>query len=599
MTSAEEVKSKLDIVEIIQEYLPLKKRGASYFALCPFHNEKTPSFHISRERQFYKCFGCGEGGDVFAFVQKMEGMDFLEALRHLAEKAGVKIEKFDPKVYSQKNKLFDLIDLAARYYHEVLLRSHGAEEARAYLKKRGLAEFTVDIFNLGFAPSGWDTMLNFLVSKKYSPKEIFDAGLAVKKERGEGYYDRFRSRIMFPIHDEHGRTVGFTARLLPSEEKDPKAGGKYINTPQTEIYNKSRVLYGLDLAKREIKNQNLAILVEGNMDVISCHEIGMKNVVAASGTALTFEQVALLKRFTENIAVSFDMDKAGELAAEKGIGLLLESGMNIRVITLPAGAGKDPDEAVKKNSEVWKKAVEDALPVMEYLFLRAETRFGRADGEARKNFGKMVLPYIVKISDKIEQTFWIQKLAAVLQVPEEVLLEYLKKNPLKSESETVKTASVPPGNRYELLTRRLLSLIFIAPQNFEFVIDRVTPTMLGSDAGRRLYEAAILLYNSMGTLQYPVLKQKLQESGSSAGLLDSLERLIMEGEAEFGALEAPLAQKEMLAAVRDLREFYFKEERKNLTRELQAAESSGEEERAKEIFYKIQELHKSGGEHYS
>ncbi|MBI2098811.1 DNA primase [Candidatus Uhrbacteria bacterium] len=589
MTSAEEVKSKLNIVDIIQEYLPLKKRGASFFALCPFHQEKTSSFHVSAERQFYKCFGCGESGDIFSFTQKMEGMEFPEALRRLAEKAGVKIEQFDARIQSRKNRILDLLDLAAKFYHETLLRSSQAEEAREYLSGRGLAPTTIELFQLGFAVNSWDALFNFLVSKKYGPDEIFLSGLAVRRERGDGFYDRFRGRIMFPIRDLHGAVAGFTARILPSEEKNPQAGGKYVNTPQTEFYNKSRILFGLDLAKREIKNQDTAVIVEGNMDAISSFQAGVKNVVASSGTALTEEQVALLRRFTENICLSFDMDKAGENAAEKGIDLLLRAGVNVKIITLPKDAGKDPDEAIRKNPDIWKEAISSARPVMEYLFSVAEERFGLSDGEARKRFGKMIISHIAKINDKIEQNFWLGRLSAVLGVSEGILREYLvlpkeaKGAPGAAPNE--KSQSV---NRHVLLSRRLMALLLFFTQSAEFVIDRISPKMLGDEKISRLYEEAIVHYNSTGALKYQDFRQKL----GADELIDALDRIVLEGETEFDLLEAENFQKEVLACARDLKECYLAEERKRLTRELALAESRGDQPLVAEISYKINELFK-------
>lgn len=598
MTPAEEVKSKLNIVEIIQEYVPLKKRGVSHFANCPFHQEKTPSFHVSAERQFYKCFGCGEGGDVFAFVQKMEGMEFPEVLRHLAEKAGVKIERFDARVLHSRNRVLDLLDLAARYYKEVLSRSTQGEEARQYLKKRGVLPVTVDLFVLGYAPDSWDALLNFLISKKYTAKEIYEAGLAVARERAEGYYDRFRGRIMFPIKDLHGHVVGFTARILPSKEGERESGGKYINTPQTDFYNKSRVLYGLDLAKREIKNQNLAILVEGNMDVVACHQAGMKNVIAASGTALTEEQVALIKRFTENVALSFDMDTAGALAAEKGIGLLLLSGMNIKVITLPEGAGKDPDEAIRKNPELWRKAVSEAKPVMQYLFSSAERKFGVIGGEARKNFGNFLLPYIAKIKDQIEQSFWIQELGRTIETEVDVLRRYIK--PLSpSVPEKIKSALTGQVRRHVLLGRRLLSIMLLMPGNTSFVIDQLTPLMLRDELESRLYEEMIVLYNNNGNISYADLKQKLAANQENTGLLGVLDRVIVDAETDFGEVDPGILQKELLNTIKDIRSLHFNEETKRLTGELAKAEGLGDKARTSELFIKIQELHNKGGEHHS
>ena len=302
-SQVDEIKSKVDIVEIIQEYIQLKPAGANWKAPCPFHNEKTPSFMVSRDKQIFHCFGCGEGGDIFTFVQKIENIDFPEALKILAEKAGVKLKKIDPTLVSQKTKLMDICHLAAEFFHKALTSSKEGQISRDYIAKRKLSPQTLADFKIGYAPDSWDLLLNLLRKKGYKDNDIFLAGLVVKNDRGQ-LYDRFRQRLMFPIFDQHGNIVGFTGRILDASKENQ--GGKYVNTPQTLIYNKSLIAYGLDKAKSEIKKQDLVVVVEGNMDVIASHQAGIKNVIASSGTALTLEQLKILQRYSNNLALAFD-----------------------------------------------------------------------------------------------------------------------------------------------------------------------------------------------------------------------------------------------------------------------------------------------------
>ncbi|HSD12895.1 MAG TPA: DNA primase, partial [Patescibacteria group bacterium] len=301
----EEIKMKTDIVALMSEYVRVKKSGATFMAVCPFHSEKTPSLHVSPDKGMWYCHGCGEGGDVFGFVMRMEGLDFMDAMRFLAKKAGVVLSEQDTKEQTERQLLMKVNGAAAKYYHEVLRKSPQAEVARGYVAKRKLTEQTVEEFALGFSPDSWDAVLNFLKSKGVTDEQAYRAGLVSKSDRGRGYYDRFRGRLMFPIQDHNGNVVGFTARVMPGPDgKDPKDEAKYINTSQTLIYNKSHVLYGLHAAKQEIKKKNLAVVVEGNMDVIATHQAGVRNVVASSGTSFTAEQLQLLKRFTDRLVLS-------------------------------------------------------------------------------------------------------------------------------------------------------------------------------------------------------------------------------------------------------------------------------------------------------
>ncbi len=351
MDQKEEIKTRVDIAELIGEYLTLKPAGGGSFkALCPFHAEKTPSFHVSKEKQIWHCFGCGEGGDCFSFVMKMDGLDFPEALRVLGKRVGVEVARFDTTASNERQRLVELNEFAAACYHKALLDSPNAAEARAYVERRGITPELLEKFRLGFAPDAWDGLSKFLERKGFRLAEAERAGLVQRRRSGQGFLDRFRCRLMVPLRDHHGSVVAFTGRLLPSPLTPPLAGGetrevgpKYLNSPETAVYHKGELLFGLDLAKSEIKEQKAVVIFEGNLDVIASHKAGIENVVASSGTALTQHQLDLLKRFTDTLVFSFDEDAAGFHAARRGIALARERGFQIKVALLPPEAGKDPD----------------------------------------------------------------------------------------------------------------------------------------------------------------------------------------------------------------------------------------------------------------
>src|SRR3989339_1055353 len=425
MTDTQSIKDRLDIVQLIQEYLPLKKTGANWKAPCPFHREKTPSFMVHPEKQIWHCFGCGKGGDIFSFVQEIEGMDFPETLKFLADKAGVKLENnFQSEVQkSQKNRIMEINAKAAYFFHRFLLDIPGAKSAREYLERRRLKTETIEKWQVGYIPEQWDLLTRYLLKKGYGIEDLVASGLTIKRDgadaqTGRGFYDRFRGRIMFPLSDAHGNVVGFTGRILVEKEN---SGGKYVNTPQTPVYDKSRVIYGLDKAKSEIKAKDLTVMVEGQMDVIACHQAGMKNVVASSGTALTEEQVHLLKRYSNNLNMAFDMDEAGQNAARRGITVALKDGFGVKVIRLPKDAGKDPDECLKKHPQIWFDAVEKAQEVMEWYFEKSFTNRDLNNHKNKQVIANELLSEIALIQYAVERDHWLKELGSQLAVEVSVL----------------------------------------------------------------------------------------------------------------------------------------------------------------------------------
>jgi len=495
----EEIKERLNIIEVIQEYVPLKKLGNSYKARCPFHNEKTPSFTASEEKQFFHCFGCSKGGDVFTFVQEIEGVEFVEALRMLAKKANVELTPVNREEHNERTRLLDCLDQAARFYQTVFASSEG-ERGRAYVAGRGLDAETIATFQVGYSPDAWDRLLQHLRAAGFTDTEMERAGLILRSAKTGGYYDRFRSRVMFPIYNTHGNVIGFGGRTLKSDEKE----AKYINSPQTELYNKSAVLYGLHVAKKFIQKMDVAVVVEGYMDVATAHQAKFRNVIAASGTALTHDQIRLLKRLTQNVILSFDSDSAGLNAAWRGMQVAITEGMNIKVLVLPSG--KDPDELIRKDPQAFRQAAIDAKPFMEYAFDVVLNPLDLSNVAHKKKAAKELLPMIALFPSPIEKTYYIQQLAKLLGVTAEILQQTIAT--MKKPGQTTKPANTvavtaktgQKKTRAESLSDRLIALLAVYPQDFGIVVDRMKDDLLAGDTPRRLYKLFEQSYNQSGHL---------------------------------------------------------------------------------------------------
>jgi len=422
----ETIKDKIDIVSLVQSYTPLIKAGKNFKANCPFHNEKTPSFMVSPEIGIYKCFGCQKAGDIFSFVQEIEHVGFRDALEILAERAGVKLTKqgeFD-KDKSKAQKILELNILAEKFYHYILTNHDIGKKAREYLKKRGIKEKTIEHFKIGYAPKSWDSLLNFLVSKKLDIINMASAGLIVPRKSGGGYFDMFRGRIIFPLKDIRGRTIGFAGRTIFME--DPK----YINTQETAVFKKDKFLFGLNLSKSSIKEKNLAIIVEGELDMISPFQAGVTNIVASKGTSVTENQLKILKRVTNTLIFFFDQDIAGKAAQERGIKLAESLDFNIKCALLPKKY-KDPDELAQKDKKELINSIKNSLNLYDYYFYIAKEKFNTKDPIQKKQAGEYILAKIREIKNVIEKDHYIKKASEFLEVSQETILNYLKELDLK------------------------------------------------------------------------------------------------------------------------------------------------------------------------
>ncbi len=471
MDQVDEVKSKIDIVEVISSYVGLKKAGRNFSGLCPFHSEKTPSFIVTPDRQVFKCFGCGEGGDVFTFLEKIENWDFRETLEELAKRAGVKLKSFGrTESGGEKEKLLTINKTAAKFFNYILLKHKLGEEAREYLKKRGVGVEMWVKFGLGYSPDSWDKTLSALKKKGFTEGDIAASGLVVSREgRNRGYYDRFRGRLMFPIMDVRGNVLGFSGRVIGRDA----TGAKYVNSPETPVFNKGSVLFGFFQTRDFIRDKNEAILVEGEFDMISLFEAGFRNVVASKGTALTEAQVKILGRTCETVAVCFDTDVAGDKAARRGIEMLDAAGLIVKVIKL--GEYHDPDEFVRANKAGFGFAVKNAVNFYDFLIESAKSRFDANSVLGKKKIGAELLPVVSGISDSVVRAHYLGQLAGILGV-EPALIFTDKANSSEATDTGVPTLDKNKKDDIEVFFLALLVLddkidasLFgvLAPEDFE------------------------------------------------------------------------------------------------------------------------------------
>ena len=495
MDQVDQVRQKTDIVELISQHVSLKKAGRNFKGLCPFHDEKTPSFMVSPERQIFKCFGCGKGGDVFGWMMEREGMEFGEALRTLAAKAGIELKQYKPsKEQLVKDKLLEINHLASEYYHYLLMEHKLGKSALKYLLKRGITKKVMKIFKLGFAPNEWNGLENYLVKKKgYKENQLEMVGLVIKGSRG--FYDRFRNRIMFTLFDHRKRVVGFAGRVFHGEKDMARpqslassmAGvAKYMNTPETLLYHKSRILYGLETTREYIKKKNEAVVVEGEIDAISSYQSGVKNVVAIKGSALTEEQIDLIKRYTENLKLALDADLAGDKAARRGIELAEKAGLNVRVIKLKYG--KDPDECAQKSSRLWKDSVKTAVPIYDFYIDSSIKRFGTDTPEGKKKIMGELAPILTEVSNQIIKSHYVKKLTSILGVDEGSVLAEIEKTRYKGSSKVKVETKEPFINktRREILADHVLSLILQMESEVLNLIKEVNEADLPDGAVRQI-----------------------------------------------------------------------------------------------------------------
>ncbi|PJE75497.1 DNA primase [Candidatus Uhrbacteria bacterium CG10_big_fil_rev_8_21_14_0_10_48_11] len=599
MTPAEEIKSRLDIVDVLGEYIELKPSGANYKARCPFHQEKSASFMVSKPKQMWHCFGCGEGGDIFSFVMKQEGLEFPDALRLLGTKAGVRVTTEAPEKRTERERVGRVLAMAIQFWQETLWNSDEAREAREYLQNtRQILPATIRDWRLGFAPNSWDALVTFLAKQGVADEDMIRAGVAAHKmaTRGRSVYDRFRNRIMFPLTNAHGQVVGATGRAMPGTE----AEAKYVNTPETLLYKKGEVLYGLDRAKTVVRTDGVVIVVEGNVDVITSHQAGIKNVVAASGTALTGEQVRLIKRYTPKVAFAFDTDSAGEAATMRGLIAALENGLEVLLIGLPTGAKgktfKDPDECIRENPELWRSAIAKAEPLLDTLFRRASEDRDLTKLEDKREVARSLLPVVARVPDVIAKNHYLKRLSALVGVPEGDLRQLLpaSKSVTQRPAAASNVSSSRPIDVLRNLSERLIALVFAAPKEAKFVFDEIEPEFLAPELSA-LYKLMVVFYTRESAEQPPAwqgdaFRQTLANEPNAGVLLQTLDVLSLRAESDFSLLPEADIQRELNETVRRLRKRKLQERLQRLEQEIRIAESATprDETRLRELVTQFQ-----------
>ena len=446
----EDIRNKADIVKIVSEYVSIRKRGKNYLGLCPFHSEKDPSFTVSPEKQLFHCFGCNEGGNVFAFIMKMENIGFAEAVEELGAKLGIDVPRASGKGPSRpdKDKYYQIMAMAAKFFQQRLQGEDGAG-AREYLKQRGITERTVNAFGLGYAPAAWDELFKHLISRGVAPAQIEKSGLCLPREGKSGYYDRFRNRLLFPIFDPRNRVVAFGGRVLGNEEP------KYLNSPDTLIYHKGETVYGLNISKDSIKKSKRAVLVEGNFDLITPFQAGISNIAATMGTALTVPQCKLLARYADTILLAFDADSAGGVAAERSIELLREQGLKVKVAELKKG--KDPDDLVRnRGAESFRQCLANALPYLEFKIQRIFSRHDLKEIESRSRALREVAAALSREKDAFVQKEYAKLAAPFLRSDADTVL---------AEISRIGHYRKGPANSLRRVTRKPSSKVVEAEKN--------------------------------------------------------------------------------------------------------------------------------------
>lgn len=584
MDDTELIKEKINIVDLISEYLPLKKAGINFKSPCPFHSEKTASFIVSPERQIWHCFGCQKGGDMFTFLMEKEGMEFKEALEFLAKKAGVTLKK-TPEKKDSKDRLFEINLKAQEFFHYILTKHKLGEKALEYLKARGLSDETIEKFGLGYAPNSWESLTKFLLKRGFTTLEIITSGLGVASR--SGCYDRFRGRIMFPLIDGKNHLRGFSGRVLY------KAEPKYINSPQTPIFDKGSFLFGINLAKGEIRSKNEVILVEGEMDMIASFQAGFKNVVASKGTALTEGQIDLIKKYCENLNLAFDMDLAGDSASRRGIEIADKAGLNIKVIQLEGG--KDAAELIQSDPESWQKAFIGAMPIYDYYLMSIAKRYDSKKPADLKRIGEELIPVWAKITDDLIREHYIQRLAAFLRTDDKILREAVEKtrgSSLQSyagifQKKPTEDNIVPSKSRRELLEEYLIAMLIHPPKDYNFV-PGFPETLFLAEKWRQLY---VLLVLYLDSISFKSKAFNINEFAASLSkdLLSELDRLYLM-ELDSRLIDGRFWQKELDGVVSELKKALIKASLEKLTLEIKNAQEFGKIDIVESLNKKARDL---------
>ena len=574
MDAVEEIKSRLSIEEVVGQYVELKRAGRNWKGLSPFSSERTPSFMVSPEKQIWHDFSSGKGGNMFSFVMEMEGLDFKGALELLARKAGVDLDQFRGKGYQgsnnkEKERLYEALELATKFYQANFARNQTALEY--VLKKRRFSKQTALEWRLGYSPNTGTALIEFLQKKGFTPAEIKGAGLSAQRYKGPG--DMFRGRIMIPLQDPQGRVIGFTARLLIDDPEAPK----YINTPQTLLYDKSRHVYGLHLAKESIRKTKFVVIAEGNLDVIASHQAGVRQVVATAGTALTEQQLKALGRFTGDIRLSFDADRAGLNATERAIPIASKVGVSLSIVTVPSG--KDPDELIRQDASKWQAVIEKPLYALDWLMARYQKELDITSAQGKRQFSDIILNVVRGLTDQVEQEHYIAEVAKLIGVSREALLSKLSQAAVKPQLKQRKVELVPPDKASvdTIKTQNHLLALFLLQPKLRDKLDELKSGMLVEP------QAATLLEFLQA---HPDFSGAADQATPLRPLADYVKMLSLLFEELYQGLELTELQYEAARLQAHLIDQYVKHQKGRIARELQTAD----EARTAELLEAVKKL---------
>jgi DNA primase len=588
MSQIQQIKDAVDIVEVIGDRVDLKRTGRNWRGLCPFHSESSPSFFVNEELQRYKCFGCGEHGDAFTFLEKYEGMTFAEALHHLAERAGIVLEEYKPTAEDhRRDQLLQVLDLAKEYYHYILTDHVAGEPARQYLKERGITQESIKLFQLGYSAPGWEGLLNFLhKKKKYDRELLVEAGLVIRNQSNR-YYDRFRGRIMFPLKNHRGQVVGLSGRVL-----DPKAKeAKYINSPETQLYHKAELLFGYSELLQFIRKENEVIVVEGEFDVISSTQAHVNNIVAIKGSAFTAAHARLIKRVAAKVVFALDMDGAGVEATKRAIPIAQEAGLELRVITLPTEKGeqpKDPDELARHQPKIWREAAKHSMSVYQFLLNAATQKYNPATPEGKRDIVTELATVLGSIVHEVEKDYYLKELAELLSVKLDVVKKdviQLARNPKgRSRIDDQPVQTDKKLSRREKLERYVWFLLLNDEKTIAHKIEQLQ--------GIEFIDPSIkMLFTQLNSFKQPFSLEAFSKT-----LPGDLQELLF----DLQVTPAVSSEKINIAdewhrALSDLKKLSIEEHIKKITKELDALDqktikTDAEEQRQQELLHQIVKL---------
>lgn len=593
--AVEEIKDRLNIVDIVSPKVSLKKAGRTLKGLCPFHSEKTPSFVVFPDQGNYHCFGCGAGGDVFTFVMKTQNVDFAEALQVLAQRAGVVLAppRTETETDRQQARLREINEASSQFFHHLLLHSQEGSIGRSYLSSRGLGAETMERFQLGYAPDSWDALSRYLAEKGYGVAELAAAGLVIERDRG-GYYDRFRRRVIFPIRDERGSVRGFGGRAL--DDSTPK----YLNSPQTALFDKGANLYGIDLARQPIRQRDQAVIVEGYFDVLACHESGASNVVASLGTALTERQLGMLKHLTKNLVLALDPDVAGDEATLRGLEMAQQvyggrpvpqptwQGLirferkldaDLRIVRLPRG--KDPDEIIRESVDNWSSLVAAALPLVDYYFELVESAEDLSSAKGKSAAAARLLPIIRELRDSVQQSHYLQRLAKLTRTSESKLEREMKR--LGSHSVVPEETAATEGRAHLTLEQYCLCLLLGFPALIPNIAE-LMQTDVSDPPLREVYSALALHAEHPGSFSLEAFRQELHPT--LAGLVGE----VLERAGALPQLIPSQAEREVRSCVLEMKRRRLHARIRDLELVKQDAEAAGDAESLRQFTAATQEL---------